>query len=174
VKTLLLMRHGKSSWADAGLTDFERPLKKRGEKASRLMGSLLQVNDLVPGHVLSSSAERAQATARLVLTELSPPPALELREELYHSSPRTLVKFIRATDDRYDSLLLIAHNPGLEELLELWTKEYVRFPTAAIALFRFDVDRWSQVELEATVACERLWKPKELDPGHLERALDQE
>lgn len=174
MKTLLLMRHAKSSWAEAGLTDFERPLKKRGEKASRLMGRLLQVNNLVPDHVLSSSAERAQTTARLVLTELSPPPALELRDELYHASSRALVKFIRATDDRYGSVLLIAHNPGLEELLELWTREYVRFPTAAIALFRFDVDRWSQIELESTVTCARLWKPKELDPDHLERALDPE
>lgn len=174
MKTLFLMRHAKSSWADAGLTDFERPLKTRGENASRLMGRLLQQNGLVPAHVLSSSAARAEATARLVLGELTPRPALELRDELYHASPRTLVKFLCATDDRHDSLLLIAHNPGLEELLERWTKEYVRFPTAAVALFRFDVERWSLVELQSSIACVRLWRPKELDPDHLERALEQE
>jgi phosphohistidine phosphatase len=174
VKRLLLMRHAKSSWGQAGLTDFERPLKPRGEEASLLMGRMLQLNDLTPAHILSSTAERAQATARLILTQFSPEPSLQLTDELYHASPRTLVSCLRETGDRYDSLLLIAHNPGLEELIYQWTSEYVAFPTAAIALFEWPVERWSQVELNTSIACDQLWKPKELDPEHLDPSSPQE
>lgn len=174
MKRLLLMRHAKSSWAQAGLTDFDRPLKPRGEQASLLMGRLLQQNDLTPAHILSSSAERAQATAQLVLTQFSPAPELELTDELYHASPRTLVSCIHETDERYDSLLLIAHNPGLEELIYQWTSEFVAFPTAALALFQWPFERWSQIELKSSIAYDRLWKPKELDPENLDQSSPQE
>lgn len=174
MKTLLLMRHAKSSWAEAGQTDFERPLKPRGERASTLMGRLLQVNRLTPAHVLCSAAVRARQTGQLIVREFSPQPTLDILEELYHASPRTLVKYLRATDDRYESLLLIAHNPGLEELIDHWSSEFVAFPTAAVALYRFAVDRWSQIDLDVSIAYDRLWKPKELDLDHLEETLDQE
>jgi phosphohistidine phosphatase len=163
VKQLLLMRHAKSSWRDKGLSDFDRPLKRRGQQAALRMGRHLREQQVIPAHIVSSTAERAHATAELLLTEFPEPPELELRDELYHALPKTIVRVIRETDDKHDSVMIVGHNPGLEELVFQWSADFVEFSTTAIAHFSLKIDRWSDLKLNLAQKYEHLWKTKELD-----------
>lgn len=163
MKRLLLMRHGKSSWRDKTLADFDRPLKRRGERAALQMGKFLQSQSCVPSLIISSSAERAQATARLVLNELPEQTELELCDDLYHALPKTILRVIHETNNRHDALMMVGHNPGLQELVYQWSAEEVDFTTAAVAHFEFPVDRWSELKLNLNQPFTHFWKPKELD-----------
>lgn len=87
MKTLLLLRHAKSSWDDATLSDHDRPLKSRGIKAARRMGRLMREQDLCPDRILCSTAVRARETLRLALEESGIDPATEFTERLFHCSP---------------------------------------------------------------------------------------
>lgn len=168
MKQLLLMRHAKSSWRDKQLSDYERPLKRRGERAALQMGEHLQSQQIVPSHVISSAAARAQATAELVVSQFHDRPELKLREELYLALPKTIVRVIQETDDRYESIMVVGHNPGLEELVFQWSAEFVDFTTCAIAHYEFNIDRWSEFKLKMVQPYTNLWKPKELDPDSSE------
>lgn len=163
MKQLLLMRHAKSSWGDKDLTDFERPLKRRGQRAAIKMGKHLRRQDLIPSHIVSSTAERAHATAELVMSEFPDTTELELRDELYHALPKILVKVIHETSDDHETLLVIGHNPGMEELIFQWSADFVDFTTSAIAHYALNIDRWSELRLGLSQNYEKLWKPKEID-----------
>jgi len=163
VKQLLLMRHAKSSWGNPDLTDFDRPLKRRGQRAALKMGKHLRKQGLIPSHIVCSTAERAHATAELVLSEFPNGPELELRDELYHALPQVIVNVIRETDDAYDSLLLIGHNPGMEELIFQWSAEFLDFTTASVAYYALKIERWAELQLALSQNFEHLWKPKDLD-----------
>lgn len=168
------MRHAKSSWRDKELSDFDRPLKRRGQQAALKMGKHLKSQHIIPSHVITSAAERAQATAELVISQFQDPPELELREELYQALPKTIVRVIQDTDDRFDSLLLIGHNPGLEELVFQWSADFVDFTTCAIAHYELPIDKWSELKLNLAQRYTHLWKPKELDPGSSESSHQNE
>ncbi|MDB4638016.1 histidine phosphatase family protein [Planctomycetaceae bacterium] len=163
MKQLLLMRHAKSSWRDKDLSDFDRPLKRRGQRAALRMGQHLREQHLIPSLIVSSTAERAHATGELLLSEFPEPPELELRDELYHALPKTIVRVIRDTDDDHDSLMIVGHNPGLEELVFQWSADFVEFCTTAIAHYSLNINRWSELKLNLVQNYENLWKPKELD-----------
>lgn len=158
MKTLLLLRHGKSSWQDASLVDFERPLTLRGIEAARLMGRELQRRGWSPERALVSSALRARMTWELVAAELGPPPETSYRDSLYHADPETLLQEIRITPRRIDGLLVIGHNPGLEELARglcgpasdtaAMKILQQKFPTCALARFEFD-GHWEDLGFHA-------------------------
>jgi len=132
------------------------------------MGEHLQSQQIVPSHVISSAAARAQTTAELVVSQFEDRPELELREELYHALPKTIVRVIQETDDRYESIMVVGHNPGLEELVFQWSAEVVDFTTCAIAHYEFNIGRWSEIKLTMVQPYNHLWKPKELNPDSSE------
>ena len=116
--TLILMRHGKSDWPENLRRDFDRPLAARGEKDAPRMGKWLRKNGLVPDQMVSSPALRARATAELVAEKLRiPGKRITLDERIYEADLRQLLDVIAAHGADSDALLLIGHNPGLEELL---------------------------------------------------------
>ena len=161
MKTLLLLRHAKSSWNNPALKDFDRPLNERGLKAAPLMGRFMRKRQLQPGLVLSSPAERARQTAALVseAARLTTEPRFD--EGIYEASALALLEIISQIENGVDQALLVGHNPGMEELLMILTGETRRMPTAALACISLDIGKWGEVR-EATGHLEWLVKPKEL------------
>jgi phosphohistidine phosphatase len=162
MKTLLLMRHAKSSWKDSRLNDHYRPLNKRGQKAAPRMGQLLKDCGLVPDRMLTSSAVRAQSTAQLVAQHAGFSEEIETRSELYHANTETFLFTLQELHDADSLVLLVGHNPGLEEFLELLTGKYERLPTAAVAQVELAITHWQDLEATTTGRLVQTWRPKEL------------
>jgi len=145
-KSLIIARHAKSSWAQAGMADIDRPLKKRGFRDAQLMGGWLnnycsdkRIHDI---RQLASPASRAQLTAQLITEPLTGIVIVrETVDSLYLADMQKLLEVIQSQND--DRLLLVGHNPGLHTLVELYSGRYLKkFPTCAIACFEFDTDNW--------------------------------
>jgi len=156
--TLLLLRHAKSSWDDPALADFERPLAKRGQKAAPRMGAEIEALGLRPDLILCSSALRTRETLDLVLETWSGgPPPVDYDEAIYMASPTELIAELRklaANSPAPRRVLMVGHNPGLEELAGLLSgfgdpaaRELMaqKFPTCALAVITFEDDDWAAV-----------------------------
>jgi phosphohistidine phosphatase len=166
VKRLFLLRHAKSSWDDPGLDDHERRLAPRGRRASKLIGEHLRREGIAPSLVLCSSASRTRETLERVMPA---PGATDVSYEdgLYEASSGSLLQRLREVPPDVDSVMLVAHQPAIQELaLDLagdgvdLARVTAKFPTGALATLVFDGD-WSELgpgsaELVAFV------KPKEL------------
>lgn len=146
MKELLILRHAKSSWDDPSLSDHDRPLNKRGRKASKRMGQLLADEDIVPDLILSSTAERAWKTARRAAKSAGYEGEIEAREALYHASAATILGEVAQVDDAHARVMVVGHNPGMEALTGMLSGVFHRFPTAALLHVGFeDMASWSQV-----------------------------
>ncbi len=143
MRELLILRHGKSDWSTS-LGDFQRPLKKRGRKNAKQIGEWLLRKELVPEHVISSPAARALETAGLACTGMGVPES-KVQEEpvVYGADELELLQVIRAAPKSAHRVLLVGHNPGMEDLVLLlaagavtWPEDGKLMPTAALARFR--------------------------------------
>jgi len=164
MKTLLLLRHAKSSWKDTNARDFDRPLNQRGLKAAPAVGRLIRKRKLQLDLVLSSPAERARQTTQLVLEAAGLKTELRYDERIYEASSARLFEIVSQIDDEADIVLLVGHNPGLEDLLAALTGEARSFPTAALAFIALDIEKWNKVRAGGG-QLESLAKPKELKSG---------
>ena len=113
---LLLLRHAKSSWDSAARADFDRPLAPRGIRNATRLGAYTADQDYRPDLTLCSAAQRARETAQLVLSQ-NPGAQLEIRESLYHAGLATLVNSVREQPDDLARLMIVGHNPGMDQLL---------------------------------------------------------
>lgn len=145
MKTLFVLRHAKSSWDSPELSDFERPLNERGEEAAPFMGELMKEKNLAPDLIVSSPAERAKQTATLVKNSAEFDAEIRFNERIYEASPLTLIHIISEFDDKFDSAMIVGHNPGLESLVRILSGERHRMPTAALALIELDIENWSEI-----------------------------
>lgn len=162
MKNLLLLRHAKSSWKDPDLLDQERPLKKRGRRAAALIGRFMSSNNLQPELVLSSTATRARQTVELVLESGEFDAEVRYQERLYLASPATLLETVAQLDSRKQQVLLVGHNPGLEEFLQLITGVEETMPTGALAHILMETETWSDISARTTWRLESLVRPKAL------------
>ncbi len=165
MKTLLILRHAKSSWADMSLDDYERPLNKRGKRDAPRIGRLLRTEDLLPDLVISSKARRARRTARAVADASGFEGELALTDEFYHASPEAYIEVLCELPAEFDCVMIVGHNPGLEYLLEMMTDEDERMPTAALAQVSLLIDTWAQLDVDTVGKLVRLWRPRELPEG---------
>ncbi|MBW3599854.1 MAG: histidine phosphatase family protein [Planctomycetes bacterium] len=163
MKTLLLLRHAKSSWSDGSLPDHERPLNDRGRQAAPQMGRLLAALRLTPDRILSSTAVRARDTANLVARSAGYPGEVEQRRELYHASPEACLAAACSLPETCRSAMIVAHNPGLEELVSQIAGAHERFPTAALAQVELDIASWTDLQGWSQARLVNVWRPKELD-----------
>lgn len=161
MKTLFLLRHAKSSWNDASLTDFERPLNERGQNAAPLIGEFMRRQKLRPNLILCSPAERARQTIALVSQAAAFKAELRYDERIYAATRARLSAVVSQIDEGVGKVLLVGHNPGLEELIESLTGEVLRMPTAALALITLNIERWAETR-EQCGQLIQLVKPKEL------------
>ncbi|MBV8910737.1 MAG: histidine phosphatase family protein [Gammaproteobacteria bacterium] len=146
MKRLTLMRHGDARWKDAGLSDLERPLNRRGSAAAETMARRLLELELVPDLMLVSPARRTQQTAEIVARELSIPARRVVREErLYLAAMGDLLQVVRDTGPRISHLLLIAHNPGISELAGLLVPKGTQagLASAAVCSIAFEAEDWN-------------------------------
>jgi phosphohistidine phosphatase len=144
MKTLLLMRHAKSSWDDSSLTDHERPLNPRGRRDAPVMGERLDQSGHAPDHILCSTAKRARETAELLDEALASTGPLDVREGIYHATPGELLAAITEAGAG-ERLLVIGHNPGMGELVERLTNDPQDMPTAAIAIIELPIEEWHEI-----------------------------
>ena len=168
--SLMLLRHAKSSWKYPYLQDYERPLNKRGKKTAPFMGKFMVENDLLPDLILCSTATRALQTCRRALGAIDQEIPVKKLESLYLSDPTTLIDLIQTHGKKSKKLLVIAHNPGLEELIEVLTSDDEFLPTAALALLDIPITSWQKLRLKSRAKLRQLYRPRELmeDPlSHL-------
>lgn len=146
MKTLYLLRHAKSSWDDAGLDDYHRPLNQRGERDAPRMGKRLRHAGINPNLICSSSAVRAISTARLVAAELGyPAESIQQDKRLYHAGPEEILDVLRSIAPATDSVMLVGHNPGFTEFAnDLLNEDIDNLPTAGVIGARLPIDSWKE------------------------------
>jgi phosphohistidine phosphatase len=163
MKTLLLLRHAKSSWDDASLSDHERPLNKRGRKDAPRIGELLAGEGLLPDCIFGSTAQRVRETVELVVQHSGYRGKIEFLPELYLASREIYVKVLRDSPEECASAMIVGHNPGLEELLACLSGTHEHLPTAALAQLALPLAVWGELRLGLRAEIVNLWRPKELD-----------
>ncbi len=173
MKTLLLMRHAKSSWKDNDIKDFDRPLNKRGENDAPLLGRLLHEQELIPQRILSSPALRARMTAEAIVKEMNYSGEVEYFDSFYLAEPSVYFDMVRTLPDGLERVLLIGHNPGLEAVLQVLTKQVVPLPTAALAHIALPLQHWSDLSLEVDGELVQLWRPRDLKKQSKEKHEDE-
>jgi len=160
MRTLFLLRHAKSSWKNKDLPDFERPLNSRGRKAAETMAAVLKQQNVSPELILSSCAVRARETIEIILRSIKVKPDLRFDERIYEAPPARLLEVITQIDKGVQTVLIVGHNPGLEELVSLLTGKDETMPTAALAKISFKVSNWANTGDKGGVL-EWLIRPKE-------------
>ena len=148
MKRLTLMRHANAQWKDPQISDFDRPLNRRGTSEAEAMSRRLIELKLIPTIVLTSSARRAQQTADIVVRELGVA-ARNLRtdEALYLATAEDILRAIHSTGPRIQHLLIVGHNPGITEIANLLAPTaHIDLATAAICSLTFDTRSWADVK----------------------------
>ena len=147
MKYLYLIRHAKSSWSDPSLSDFDRPLNKRGKRDLPVMGQRMATYEPKPELIISSPAKRARRTARGIGSALGfSKREIVLDEELYTFSPEGFFQVLQRTPEVIQVLAMVGHNHGLTECAEMLSGEsLVNVPTCGIVLISFDQPSWQTV-----------------------------
>ncbi len=164
MKLLMLLRHAKSSKEDPSLRDFDRPLNERGIGDSALIGKLIRKQKIVFDLVISSPAKRARQTSALVIKAAGLRLEPEFDERIYEASARALMQVVSEIKNSANSVILVGHNPGFEELLELLTNESRDLPTASLSSIELDLDQWRSVRAGKGVL-KSVVTPKQLKKG---------
>ena len=162
MKSLLVLRHAKSSWKHPESADHDRPLNKRGKRDAPLIGRLLKKEDLVPDIIISSTAIRARATAEAVAKASGYKGDISFDRSLYAAGPQAYIDALHDLSDDHVRVLIIGHNPGLEELVEMLTGEIHLMPTCSLAHVKFRVDRWSDLNNKIKGEVAEKWRPRDL------------
>ena len=162
MKTLLLLRHAKSSWKDGDLDDHDRPLNKRGKRDAPRMGQLLRDEGLLPDLIVASSARRARKTAEHVIQASGYRGETRITGDLYEAGADKLRQVVAGLPDSCNRALLVGHNPGLEELLGSLLGSYTPLTTAALAHLDLPIAAWSEIA-SAKATLQHLWQPGELE-----------
>lgn len=144
---LTLIRHAKSSWNDELLSDYERPLNKRGLENAPLMGRILREHDIQFDLMVSSPAQRAATTAELLARELGyPADQISFNKSLYGADVSTLLEVVQMLPGNNRRIAIVAHNPGLTEFCNYLCNSGIgNMPTGSVACIRLAVDDWSAV-----------------------------
>ena len=145
-RTLYLLRHAKSSWKDASLRDFDRPLKGRGREAAEQIGKRLGSEQPPPQLVICSPAARTRETAEIVLkhSNLKADVLFDLR--IYEASLSDLLQVVADVPGDKQAAMMIGHNPGFEELVAFLSGEHRHMPTCALAKIALEVGSWKDVK----------------------------
>ena len=147
MKRLYLIRHAKSSWADPGMPDFDRPLNGRGKADAPFMGKRLADHGVSPDLILSSPAKRARKTARRIAETVGfPKDLIRFDETIYEADVPDLLAAIARVPDKYDVLFFVGHNCGLTDLMEwLMGRNAGVIPTCGIVGIEFDRLSWQDL-----------------------------
>ena len=160
---LVLMRHAKSSWKSVALHDKERPLNKRGKHDAPRMGAELRSRGWVPDRVLSSDSVRTIETFSRMKHALGFEGEPEWHEDLYHGGIDEVRDVLRALPDGCETVLLLGHNPGWEDVLEWLTGQHEPIKTGSCALLTSESERWPEALREGAWTLEAMVYPRQLE-----------
>jgi len=155
------MRHAKSSWKEPDIPDHERPLKKRGLKDAAAMGKVLKNKDIVLDKIISSNAVRAADTAAIVAEKCGFKKDIDFTEKLYMAECQAILDLIQSQPDKLKTILIVGHNPGMEALVQLFSKKIESLPTSAIAFFQADIKKWKDLDKKSDLKLKKVWYAKE-------------
>ena len=144
MKTIVLVRHAKSSWDSLGLDDFERPLNERGKKDAPEMAARLINKKLKPDLFISSTAKRAHKTAKYFIKAWGGnKKEIVLSDQLYGAGPSVFFDVIRNLEDQYQSVIIFSHNPGITAFVNLLTNVRIdNMPTCSAFGIQADCESW--------------------------------
>lgn len=162
MKTLLILRHAKSSWDNPNLTDYERPLNKRGKRDAPRMGDHIRKQGLVPERILTSSAKRARKTAKKVAKACRFDGKVKRLDEFYHAPPGVYLETLQTITDKNQCVMVVGHNPTMEQLVRHLTNQSTTMPTAALAHIELPIQNWKLLDINTKGKLVNLWKPKTL------------
>ena len=163
MKTLLVLRHAKSSWDDETLDDHERPLNTRGQQDGPRIGYLLSERGLTPDLLISSDAVRARMTADAVAAAAEYTHEILVDPRLYLATSEDICAVLRTVPEtNAGTVMIVGHNPGLEQLVAQLTGQREELPTAALAQIVLPIDRWGDLDNSTRGRLVDLWRPKEL------------
>jgi len=161
MKSLLLLRHAKSSWANPDQDDHDRPLNKRGLGDAPRAGEWIAEHGLVPDRIYTSSALRALTTAQLVAEAAGMAGEVEIVVDLYLAEPETYFSFLQSLDPALEKVMLIAHNPGIEDFQAQLSGQTIAMPTAALAHLALPIHQWADLKPGIKGSLESIWYPKD-------------
>jgi phosphohistidine phosphatase len=160
VKRLLVLRHAKSSWADTSLDDWQRPLNDRGRRDAPRAGAWLRDRKLVPDLIVTSDAVRARETAAAVADETGYARQISVEPSLYHATPADAIAVLKnISNQNARTVLIVGHNPGLEDLVNRLSGEHHDLVTAAIVELAVPIDRWRDLDLTIPATIGGTWQP---------------
>ncbi len=160
MKTLLIMRHAKSSWNHPGLADYDRPLNARGKRDAPRLGEHLRQAGLVPDRILTSSARRARKTAVKVAKASGYTGKVKKLEVLYDTVSGVYFEVLQSLSEKYRRVLVVGHNPTMEQLVNHLTGHIQRMPTAALVHIELPIESWEALDLYTEGILVNLWTPK--------------
>ncbi|HQV03975.1 MULTISPECIES: histidine phosphatase family protein [unclassified Novosphingobium] len=173
MKILGLFRHAKSDWQDPRARDFDRPLNARGRKGAAVMGRHVRDHGVRWDRMISSPAIRCAETIEIACEAAGRPVAVNWDRRIYLASSATLADLLRETEGDPKSVMMVGHNPGLEDLIfdlvpddgssPLRDVVEVKFPTASFAVLELDIDKWSDLK-DNCGRLVHLTRPRDLDP----------
>jgi phosphohistidine phosphatase len=173
MKKLTLLRHAKSSWDDTVARDFDRPLNDRGARAAKVIGLYMKREGFSFDHVIASPAVRVVETIDHVVPSYGAQIQPTWERRVYLASSATLMDVLREADDKANSILMVGHNPGMEDLILDLVPEnsgcllraavYEKYPTAAVAEIELDIGHWRDID-QGTGKLTRFIRPRDLDP----------
>lgn len=152
MRRLMLLRHGKSDWP-AGVPDLQRPVAERGRRASKAMGHYMAASGFFPEKVLVSPAQRTRQTWEIAGQAFSPARPVVFEPAIYEAEAQELLAVVQALPDEVANVLMVGHNPGLQDLAlflcgegdaEAMTRLKSKYPTAGLAILDLSVNRWSE------------------------------
>ena len=161
MRSIIIFRHGKSDWDAIYDRDHDRPLSKRGIKASMKMGQYLNKINQIPEIVISSSAIRTKNTAKLAIKHGSWSSKIFIETKIYGGTSETLLSIIHSTEDKYGSICFVGHEPTCSSFISLCTYHSQRFTTASMAKINFKTNSWSEINFGAGTL-EWIKSPKEI------------
>ena len=162
MKTLLILRHAKSSWNYPELSDYDRPLNARGKRDAPRMGEHLRQEGLIPDRILTSSAKRARKTASKVAKGSGYIGKVKKLDAFYDSVAGVYYEVLQALPDKYQRVMVVGHNPTMEQLVSHLTGHIERMPTAALAHIEIPIQHWEELNLYTKGVLVNLWTPKTL------------
>jgi phosphohistidine phosphatase len=161
VKRLLILRHAKSSWANSSISDWQRPLNDRGLRDAPRAGAWLRDHSLVPDVIVTSDAVRARTTAEAVANASGYERDLVVDPSLYHAKPEDVLEVLKGVQEDADTVLVVGHNPGLEDLVQQLTGVHHGLPTTALVYVTMPVNRWSEVDSATVASIVDTWQPRD-------------
>jgi phosphohistidine phosphatase len=150
MKHILIIRHAKSSWAEIGQRDFDRPLNERGLRDAPEMAKRLVNKNISIDLFISSEAKRALTTSKLMMKEMKMrEDQLIVKKDLYHAPPSVILSSIQQSNDQFDSIAIVCHNPGITEFANIIQGLSIdNVPTCGMLALQSDVAEWEEVSIK--------------------------